>query len=511
MGVKLNCRALEELFTDQTYRKSDKKHPEKVLQIGEGNFLRGFVDWMIHQMNKQGIFNGSVVAVQPTPHGRVLPKLKEQDWLYTTILRGISDGRKVDEAEVVPVISRGINPYEEWGQVLETAASEELELIISNTTEAGITYVQEPYRHDSSPMSFPGKLTALLYHRYRYFSGDINAGVHILPCELIEENGGKLKCIVKQIARDWNLSEGFLRWLETANRFYDTLVDRIVTGYPKSNAADFSSKLGYEDTFLTVGEPYHLFCIDGSEEIKQVFPLDQAGLNVKWGDIERYRELKVRLLNGPHTMIASAGYLAGADTVLDVMEDETLRMFVECGFDEIGETLPFAKQEKLDYAEEVKHRFLNPYNRHYLQDISMNAVAKFKSRLLPTLIKYTEKTGRIPESVVLALAAILVFYRPVHINDTGIVGVRNGQNYQTREGEVVSKALAKSWEEYRLEKVGVEEFVFSVLGNLAIWDEDLNEIEQLTQTVGKYVQQILSVGMKGTISQMLQKSYSSLS
>ncbi|QTM99163.1 tagaturonate reductase [Sediminibacillus dalangtanensis] len=508
--VKLDRTVLEESVTDTTYRKYDSNLPEKVLQIGEGNFLRGFVDWMIHQMNKQGIFKGSVVAVQPTPHGRVLPKLKEQDWLYTVILRGITDGKKVDEAEVIPAISRGINPYEEWEQTLKVAESDELELIISNTTEAGITYMQEPYHSDSSPLSFPGKVTALLYHRYKHFSGDVKAGLHILPCELIEENGGKLKYIVKRIARDWNLPSGFLRWLETANRFYDTLVDRIVTGYPKSNAADFASRLGYEDAFFTVGEPYHLFCIDGPAEIKQVFPLDQAGLRVKWGDIEQYRELKVRLLNGPHTMMASAGYLAGADTVLDVMKDKSLRLFVERGFEEIGEALPFGDQEKRDYAEEVKQRFLNPYNQHYLQDIGMNAVNKFKSRLLPTLSRYIEKTELLPNSIILSLAAILVYFRPVHMNEHGIVGRRNGKNYQTRESELVSKVLANCWEEYEQEKISIEEFVFAVLGNRAIWDEDLNEIEQLTQTVSSYVRQIISMGMKETLTQMLQKNYSSL-
>ncbi|SDL82576.1 tagaturonate reductase [Sediminibacillus halophilus] len=509
--VKLDRTVLAKSFADTTYRNYDSKLPEKVLQIGEGNFLRGFVDWMIHQMNQQGIFNGSVVAVQPTPHGRVLPKLKEQDWLYTVILRGIAGGKKVDEAEVIPAISRGVNPYEEWEQILKVAESDKLELIISNTTEAGITYLQEPYQSDSFPSSFPGKITALLYHRYKYFSGDLKAGLHILPCELIEENGGKLKYIVKRIARDWNLPSDFLRWLETANRFYDTLVDRIVTGYPKSDAADFASKLGYEDAFLTVGEPYHLFCIDGSEEIKKVFPLDQAGLRVKWGDIERYRELKVRLLNGPHTMMASVGYLAGADTVLDVMKDESLRLFVDRGFEDISETLPFANQEKLDYIEEVRQRFLNPYNQHYLQDIGMNAVYKFKSRLLPTLSRYVDKKGQMPDSIALSLAAILVYFRPVQMNAHGIVGERDGKRYQTRESELVSKVLTNCWKEYEQEEISIEEFVFSILGNRAIWDEDLNEIENVTPTVSGYVWQIISMGMKETLTQMLHKNYSSLS
>ncbi|WP_053219938.1 tagaturonate reductase [Virgibacillus senegalensis] len=504
--VKLKRNIPKETLANVAYQESVSSLPEKVLQIGEGNFLRGFVDWMIHQMNKQGIFNGSVVAVQPTPHGRVLPKLKEQDWLYTVILRGMADGKKVDEGEVIPVISRGLNPYEQWQQVLETAASKELELIISNTTEAGITYIKEPYQEDSSPLSFPGKLTALLYHRYKQFAGDERAGLHILPCELVEENGGKLKYIVKRIARDWELPPDFLHWLEASNRFYDTLVDRIVTGYPKSDSTAFTKRLGYEDDFITVGEPYHLFCINGPEEIKQVFPLDQAGLRVKWGDIEQYRELKVRLLNGPHTLMASTGYLAGANTVLEVMKDETLRTFIERGFEEIIDSLSLDRKKTFEYAEQVKERFLNPYNHHYLQDIGMNAVYKFKSRLLPTLSRYAEKNGTLPNAIALSLAAILVFFRPVETNEKGIVGERNGINYQTRESELVNKVLTECWEEFSQDRISLEEFVFTVLGNRAIWEEDLNEIELLTQTVSAYIRQILSAGMQDTLKQMLYQN-----
>ncbi|SDJ77663.1 tagaturonate reductase [Sediminibacillus albus] len=484
--------------------------PEKVLQIGEGNFLRGFVDWMVHQMNKQGIFNGSIVAVQPTPHGRVLPKLVEQDCLYTTVLRGRQDGRVVDKAEIIPSISRGINPYEEWEKVLQTAASSDLEIIISNTTEAGITYMEEPFPEKDSPLSFPGKLAAILYHRYQAFSGKSEAGLFILPCELIEGNGGKLKALVKQIARDWQLGSDFIEWVETANYFYDTLVDRIVTGYPNGAGDAFMARLGYHDRLMTIGEPYHLFVIDGNKAIREKFPLDQAGINVKWGDIERYRQLKVRLLNGPHTLMSSVAFLAGADTVLDVMEDNALRGFIDKGFEEILLTVPMDNRVKQEFAEAVKERFLNPYNKHYLLDIAMNSIYKYKTRLLPALHTYTGKSEKLPEAIVLSLAALLVFYRPIRHGEKGIIGMRNGEEYAARESEITVKKISECWEKYSTGEIGIPELVFSFLGSRSIWEADLNEIEQLTQTVSTYVEQILLNGMEETLRKLLKDNVSPL-
>ncbi|TDL34267.1 tagaturonate reductase [Jeotgalibacillus sp. S-D1] len=480
--------------------------PEKVLQIGEGNFLRGFIDWMIQQMNKQQLFNGSVVAVQPTPHGRVLPKLNAQDWLYTTVLRGMQEGEIVDQSEIITSIKRGINPYSDWNEILKTAASEDLEVVVSNTTEAGITYLQEDYSESESPLSYPGKLAALLYHRYRAFNGDKDAGLIILPCELIEENGKKLKYIVKRVAEDWKFPQEFINWLDAYNIFCDTLVDRIVTGFPKDSYEEFTSRLGYEDQLITVGEPYHMFAIDGDERVQEKLPFHKAGLNVKWGDIEQYREMKVRLLNGPHTLMSSVGFLAGANTVLDVMEDKLLSEFTEQGFREINPAVMMEQDEKQAFINSVKERFLNPYNKHYLADISMNSIYKFKSRLVPTLKRYVDRNETLPQAIVFSLAALLVFYRPIRRDDKGIIGIRNGEEYATRENDEVVEALATNWSDYDEGKITLAELVFTILQNRAIWDEDLNEINQLNPSVTEYLNEILSNGTKASLQKMLDSA-----
>jgi len=214
--------------------------PERILQFGEGNFLRGFVDWMVNEMNKQGIFNGRVVAIQPTPHGKVVPKLNAQDGLYTLVQQGIKDGKQVNKSEIITSISRGINPYENWNEVLKVAESPSIQFVFSNTTEAGLTYLEEEFIPDASPLSFPGKLTAVLYHRYRVFNGSEDSGLTIIPCELVEENANVLREIVLKLAKDWELPQDFIQWVEQHNRFCNTLVDRIVPGYPKENIDTFT-------------------------------------------------------------------------------------------------------------------------------------------------------------------------------------------------------------------------------------------------------------------------------
>ncbi len=270
-----------------------EKLPEKIIQFGEGNFLRGFVDWMVHELNKKGLFNGKIVAIQPTPHGKVVPKLNAQDGLYTLLLRGIENGQVIEKNEIISSISRGINPYSDWDSVLRVAESPEIEFVFSNTTEAGLTYVKEEYNEEQSPLSFPAKVTAFLYRRYKVTNGDPNAGLVLIPCELVEGNGDLLKEIVIKLAHDWSLPPEYIQWVEKYNQFCNSLVDRIVTGYPKDNSDQYHHLLGYEDELLTVGEPYHLFVIDADDDVAERLPFHQAGLKVKWGDVTPYRELKV--------------------------------------------------------------------------------------------------------------------------------------------------------------------------------------------------------------------------
>lgn len=335
---------------------------ETIVQVGEGNFLRGFVDWMIHQLNEKGLYDGKVVALQPTPHGKVVPKLNAQDGLYTSVLRGVENGETVNRAELIQSISRGIDPYNNWSEVLELARSPHIEFMFSNTTEAGLTYHQESFDESSSPLSFPGKVVAFLYERYKAFDGDTEKGITLIPCELVEGNGDLLKEIVLKLINDWNLSDDFKQWVEEANLFCNTLVDRIVTGFPRGEEEDFRERLGYDDILLTVGEPYHLFVIDAPEHVAKKLPFDQAGLNVKWGDTTPYRELKVRLLNGAHTMMFAACYLSGVDTVYQSMTNERLAAFVKDGlFNEILPTVDADDEEKEAFATSVLERFSNPF------------------------------------------------------------------------------------------------------------------------------------------------------
>jgi tagaturonate reductase len=533
--------------------------PEKVIQFGEGKFLRAFACWMIQQMNEKGLFNGRVVVVQPLPEG-LIDALNRQDGLYTVVLRGIEQGKKVERVEIISAVSRGINPYTGWPELLKAGEGEEIELIISNTTEAGITYLPEEYIEGKTPRSFPGKLAALLYHRFQATGGSPEAGLTIIPCELIPDNGKKLKEIVLRLATEWRLPGEFSAWVKQHNRFCNTLVDRIVTGYPAEETEYFQSLLGYEDPLLTIGEPFHLWVIDGPPEIAKRFPLEKAGLNVKRGDVTPYRDLKVRLLNGPHIMMVAVAFLAGADTVQDVMEDDLLRDYIREGIKEIYPTVALADAEKISFVEAVMERFANPHNKHYLQDIALNSVTKFKERLIPVLLAHVrprahrtgahgnthtrgaDRTGeyctsahrnrtsgeagaeneRLPETILLTLAGLLVFNRPVDTGthsgktvrpgevDDGLQGKRGENGYVIADRPEILAAFAKAWSRFD----GTEESLFSlvaeILGNMGIWGENLHGIPGLTRAVSRYLAEIIKNGMRETVEKLLRARYKTI-
>lgn len=489
---KLNRELVEKREASHSRVRDLMELPEKVLQFGEGNFLRGFVDWMIHQMNKQNLFNGRVVAIQPTPRGKVVPKLNRQNGLYTLILRGMENGETVDRREVISSISRGINPYTDWPEVLQVAANPEIQIVFSNTTEAGLDYMQEKYDPHQSPLSFPGKLTACLYHRYQVFQGAPDKGWIIIPCELIEDNGTVLRQRVLQIADDWHLPREFSEWVIRHNRFCTTLVDRIVTGYPKEHIDQLQQELGYEDELLTVGEPYHLFAIDGDRQVQEVIPFHQAGLNVYWADVKPFRELKVKILNGAHTMMYAVGTLAGMKTVLEVMEDTDLNRFVTEGiYEEILPVLDIGEAEKQRFAQSVLERFRNPFNKHYLLDISLNAIPKFRARLLPTLKTYAEQKGKLPDRIVYSLAAIIAFYKGDEMREGQLIGKVGGEEYVIRDSEETLRFFQNVWNhEQEPEKVAE-----AVLGNVSLWGEDLNPIPGLTRRVSGYLADLLKKGV----------------
>lgn len=471
--------------------------PERIIQFGEGNFLRGFIDWMVHRMNKQGLFNGKVVAIQPTPHGKVVPKLNVQDGLYTVALRGIENGEIIDEVEVVSSISRGINPYNDWKEVLKIAENKDIQFVFSNTTEAGLSYFAEEYNPEESPLSFPGKLTAFLYHRYKVMNGAAEAGLVILPCELLENNGNLLRGIVLRIANDWKLPDSFIEWVQVCNKFCNTLVDRIVTGFPINDLNQYQTRLGYEDELITVGEPYHLFAIEADEETAEAIPFHKAGLNVVWSDVKPFRDIKVRILNGAHTMMFAAGYLSGKKTVLETMEDQLLREYVERGiYSEILPVITMNEFQTKAFADSVIERFSNPFNQHFLSDIGLNSIFKFKSRLLPTLEDWTNQKNKLPEIVSFSLAALFAYYQPERIQ---------GSSRVIRDEPEVMELFIHIWSQYNNGNTSLENMVKTILSNQSLWERDLNKINELPETVCRYLTAIVESGMENAIAILIEK------
>ncbi len=374
--------------------------PERVIQFGEGGFLRGFVDWMLQKLNDSGSWNGSVVVVQPIAQG-MCDRLESQDCVYTHIIRGVEGVEK----QVVDVISRCVKPYDDYESYLALADDPGFRFIVSNTTEAGIAYRAEDRLTDAPPVSYPAKLTQLLYRRYQKGL----PGFILMPCELIDRNGDKLKQIVLQYADQWELEPGFAQWIENENHFCTTLVDRIVTGYPK----DQLPELGYEDNMIDTSEYFHLWVIEGDQALSEELPFHKVGLNVLWTDeLERYRTRKVRILNGAHTATVAYALLEGFDTVLSCMENEKMLAHIrQCVFEEIIPTLSLPEEELVSYANDVLQRFANPHIRHFWADISLNSVSKFKVRVLPSLLAYYEKFGKAPEGLTKAFGCLIRFYK----------------------------------------------------------------------------------------------------
>ena len=380
---------------------------EKIIQFGEGGFLRGFADWMIQKMTDVGAFEGKVVVVQPIEQG-MCDMLSAQDCKYTHIIRG-SEGV---EATRVDVISRCVKPYEDFEEYLALADIPSMRFIISNTTESGIVFNENDAIANAPAVSFPAKLTLLLKRRFDKALG----GFIILPCELIDRNGDNLKRCVLQYADLWNLGEDFKAWVAKENVFTNTLVDRINTGYPKGEDLN----LGYEDNMVNTSEYFHLWVIETEYDIEKELPFSKADLNVivTKDKLEMYRTRKVRILNGAHTSLVPYALLSGLDTVKSCMDDETMREHIrKCVFDEIIPTLDLPKDELVDYANNVLIRFSNPYIKHYLSSIALNSVSKFKVRVLPSILEYNKRFGKLPETLTFAFAKLIDFYRTDMTND----------------------------------------------------------------------------------------------
>ena len=477
----------------ETY-KEYKQYPEKVLQFGEGNFLRAFVDWQIDKMNKEAGFNGSVVVVQPIEFGLV-DKLNEQDGLYTLFLQGMNEGKAIAEHSVINSISRGINPYTQHDEYLKTAENPELRFVFSNTTEAGIAYDDTDKLEDKPQKSFPGKLTALMYHRFKTFDGQKDKGLIIIPCELIDRNGDKLKEIILKLAGLWNLEAGFATWINEANTFCSTLVDRIVPGYPRDTIKEITEELGYVDNLVNVGEHFHLFIIEGPKWIENEFPASKAGLNVKFvDDMTPYRTRKVRILNGSHTSLVPVSYLYGLNTVAESVEHEVMGKFIkDTIYDEIIPTLDLPEEELSYYAKVVLERFMNPFVKHYLMSISLNSMSKYETRDLPSLLQYVKVKKELPKRLVFSLAALMEFYK----------GKRGEEIIKLSDDVDVLDLYKTAWDNCDGSEVALKKLVTTILAYEKVWKMDLNEVQGLTDAVTHYLVSIEKVGTVEAIKEVL--------
>ncbi len=472
--------------------------PERVIQFGEGNFLRAFVDWIISQINERTDFNGSVVVVQPIEKGLV-DMLNSQDGLYHVNLQGMEKGQTVNSYRLIDVVSRAINPYRDFDDYEKLAELPDVRFVVSNTTEAGIAFDASCRLSDRPASSYPGKLTQLLYHRFRYFNGDPHKGLIIMPCELIFQNGHVLKKTIEQYIDLWNLGDEFRTWFETACRVYATLVDRIVPGFPKKEIDEIQRKLQYQDRMVVQGEAFHLWVIEAPEELEQEFPAGKAGLNVLFVPSEApYHARKVTLLNGPHTVLAPVAFLSGIDIVRDACQHPVVGAYVRrVMFDELMETLDLPKPELMQFAEDVLERFNNPFVDHQVTSIMLNSFSKFATRDLPGLKVYLQRKGRLPEGIVMGLAAILTYYKG---------GVRaDGVAYSPNDLPEIISFMQELWAAGDIRKLAEQ-----VLAADWIWHENLNEIPQLTDRLVYYLQAIRQDGMLSVLTAQMKASDDSL-
>lgn len=484
---------------NEIIEKKYNKYPERILQFGEGNFLRAFTDWMINKANQENVYQGSIVLCQPIAPG-LANLINEQEGLYTLAMRGIEDSEAVEKIEQITSVSRCINPYEDYNALLEVARSADLEVVISNTTEAGITYKEGDKLTDAPPSSFPAKVTALLFERYKAFNGDTNKGLLFLPVELIDNNGAELKRIVLQYAKEWELGAEFINWIETANKFTSTLVDRIVTGYPKDQLDYFEEKLGYKDNIIVTSELFNLWVIEGKKEWSDILPIHKTDANVIWTeDVTPYKKRKVRILNGAHTSTVLAAYLAGHDIVLDFMNDEIFKNYLnKLMFNEIIPTLDLPKEELESFASDVIDRFANPYIKHRLLDISLNSASKFNARCIPSLLEYAEAKNEVPKHLTFSLAAFIKFYQGKLVEGQ-YVGTRfDGTTYAIKDDDEVIEFFAQTWAKGNVTKVAHD-----VLSNTALWSgKDLTTVAGLEKAVAKHLTNMETTSMKDLIANL---------
>ena len=486
-----------------------KDGPVKVLQFGEGNFLRAFVDYFIDCANKKTGWNGKVTVVQPIQQG-LAAMMNQQDCLYTLYLRGREKGQEVDRKRIISACKNALNPYEadDYQKMMEVARSADLEIIVSNTTEAGIAYDESCQAEDQPPASFPAKLTQVLYQRYQAFQGAPDRGVTILACELIDNNGQELLRCVNRYIDQWGLGDSFRRWVNENNVFCSTLVDRIVSGRvrdPEAYAA-MERENGYHDSLLDVGEVFGVWVVEGPADLTDRLPFARAGLPVQVvDDVTPYKKRKVRILNGAHTGFVLGAYLAGENIVRDCMHDEAIKGFMtQMLYDEIVPLLPLPREELLEFTASVVDRFDNPFVNHELLSISLNSTSKWRARNLPSLKAYVEERHALPTCLTMSLAAYIAFYSSDlgELTDKGLMARRpNGDAYCIQD----DRWVLEFYDAHRQDSP--EELVRAVLSNTEMWGEDLTKIDGLQAIVTEDLELIRAQGCRAAYASCLKQTH----
>ncbi len=465
-------------FLNNQTIESRKFYPERVVQFGAGNFLRGFADWIIQTLNDQTSFASSVVVAKVTSGG-TYEALDAQDGLFHVQLKGIQTGEVVSECQRIDCVSRTVYPYQDFEAYLELAKQPGIRFLISNTTEMGIHYDASDQLTDIPPKSFPAKLAIFLHERFQHFKGDPDQGCVVLPTELIDQNGTQLQQYVLQYADQWRVEKAFAEWIRHHNLFCNTLVDRIVTGYPANDADAIFAAIGYQDRLLVSGELYHSWIIEAPESIHAELQVANTNLNVKIvDDAGPYRETKVRILNGTHTAMVMLGNLLGIETVREGIQHEilgtTLRDMV---YQEIIPPMDLPEAELRVFAEDVFERFRNPFMRHQLQAIALNSGSKVKARLLPSIISYYEQYEALPPRLTLAVAAFMRLYK----------GEWVGHPIQVKDDPTIIDLIKQAWKQAN----SAQEAARDILGYSTLWDCNLNEqLPTLADRVGDYLDAI---------------------
>ncbi len=464
--------------------------PEKVLQFGTGVLLRALPDYFIDKANKQGVFNGSILIVKSTGTGDT-DAFDQQDGLYTLLVRGIENGNAVNQPIIHSAISRVLSASHSWDEILKAAANPELGIVISNTTEVGLQLVRESVFKDP-PFSFPAKLLAFLYERFKIFKGRPESGMVIIPTELLTDNGEKLKTIIDELADFNKLESSFIEWLHNHNRFCNSLVDRIVPGKPDLSAKEkLEKEWGYQDDLMAVCEPYRLWAIEGDESIKKTlsFCTVDEGVVIA-SDITKFKELKLRMLNATHTLSCGLAFLSGFKTVKSAMEDAVFESYIESlMMDEISPAIPYniAAADKQAFGKKVLNRFRNPYLEHQWLSISMQYSSKLTTRVLPVLTKYFELFGKPPELISMGFAAYILFMRPVKKETDKFYGVLDTQYYHINDNQ--ADEFFGLWDDGSVEQV-----VNRVLSNTSLWSADLTRLEGFAASVTSKLKRFIRVG-----------------